>query len=185
MKVLICDLKGEALNYALAIALDECPFVNDAGEVYRTFICGEVERWNPTADLATIVSLLSSESYDLEDLFEQGLWYNSTFWEADQEGGGVYDSKSLTDLIAQQWIRHLTSKDKIKIKRKVLAKLGHALEHEVTQIHIVNVYWPAGCGKTSKLVEMVEKFGCYGAADDASTGVFAIRCHQGRVRVPR
>lgn len=169
MKVLICDLKGEALNYALGLALDLSPFVNDAGKVYRTFICGEVERCHPTEDLETIVSWLSSEGYDLEDLFERGLEYDGTTWGAFVDGGG-YHSDSLTDLIAQQWIRHLTGKDKIKIKRRVLAQLGHVFEHEVTRIHIINVYGPAGCGKSQKLVEMVEKFGCYGAADDASTG---------------
>lgn len=170
MKVLICDLKGEALNYALALALNEDPYINDAGEVYRTFICCDVERWNPTEDLATIVSLLSSEGEDLEDLFKEGLEYNGTNWAAMVEGGG-YHSESLTDLIAQQWIRHLTGKDKIKIKRKVLAQLGHVFEHEVTQVHIINVYGPAGCGKSSKMLEMKEKFGCYGVADGASNVV--------------
>ena len=170
MKVLICDLKGEALNYALGRVLGECPYVNDEGEVWRTFICGDVERWNPTEGLETIVSLLSSEGYDLEDLFEQGLEYDGTTWGAFVDGGG-YHSDSLTDLIAQQWIRYLTGKDKIKIKRKVLEKLGHVFEHEVSQVHIINVYGPAGCGKSSKMLEMKEKFGCYGACDDASAQV--------------
>ena len=182
MKVLVCDLKGEALNYALALALDECPFVNDEGEVWRTFICGEVGRWNPTEDLATICSLLSNEGCSIEDLFPFGLSYNGDSdgkWEAECEDHSWYDSESFTDLIAQQWIRHLTGKDKIKIKRKVLEKLGHVFEHEVTQIRIINVYGPAGCGKSSKMLEMVEKFGCYGVCDDASTQMLELKASNG------
>ena len=167
MKVLICDLKGEVLNYALAIALEESPYIDANGEVRSTFTDGSVGRWNPTENLETIVSLLSSEGYDLEDLFEPGLEYDGSTWST-WVGGVWYDSESLTDLIAQQWIRHLTGKYRIKIKRRVLAKLGHVFEHEVTQVHIINVYGPAGCGKSQKLVEMVEKFGCYGGADGAS-----------------
>jgi hypothetical protein len=52
--------------------LDECPYVNDEGEVWRTFTCGEVGRWNPTETLAILIELLTLEDFTLEDLFPFG-----------------------------------------------------------------------------------------------------------------
>jgi hypothetical protein len=101
MKVLICDLKGEALNYALGRVLDECPYVNDEGEVWRTFICGEVGRWNPTETLAILIELLTLEDFTLEDLFPFGLSYNGDYdgkWEAECEDHSWYESESFTNI---------------------------------------------------------------------------------------
>lgn len=144
MKIDIQDLSGLALSYALGKVLGYKLEIFDdrdrggALQLFKKVVGGSVD-FRPAGSIQYLGRELEDHGIDLNFLFDGGCAISASGWSCELEDGTELVADTLHELAVMKWIYDITGSRTVKVKRKVLEKLGCIPEEVEPLVYIREV----------------------------------------------